>query len=157
MCRPIRPIIVYNSRVKEWHIRREIVIDTPIANVWQHVVVPERISRWWCAGEPVRLVFEPHENGHFEEHYDDGSFAYDLTGRIVAVDPPHRLAIRRRTDDAPAPADRVDISLHETDGRTRVLLTHTFESLPADRRGEMEGYFADGWSSALEALRSALE
>ena len=81
--------------MEEWSIRREVVIDAPVDDVWQHVVVPERISRWWCAGEPVRLAFGPQENGHFEEHYDDGSFAYDLTGRIEAVEPPHSPHARK--------------------------------------------------------------
>jgi uncharacterized protein YndB with AHSA1/START domain len=140
----------------EWSIRREIVIDAPIDVVWEFVATPEQISRWWCAGLPVELVFEQREGSHFEEHYDDGELAYDIEGTVWAFKPAERLAIRRMTEGSAAPADLVDITLSKKDEGTRVVLDHSFENLPEDRRQDMEEFFAGGWTAALQTLREAV-
>jgi len=139
--------------VTEWSIRRQVSIAAPAEAVWPLVGLPEGLSRWWCPPPTVHLAFDPRPGGRFEERYDDGSLAYRVEGTIVAYEPPRRLAVRRLTPNSAAPADVVEITLREEGSRTRVILRHTFEGPPRERRRDMVDYFARPWSDALRALR----
>ncbi|MBE3590574.1 MAG: SRPBCC domain-containing protein [Firmicutes bacterium] len=138
--------------MRAWGIRRRVSIAAPAEAVWAYVGVPELLSRWWCPPPTVRLAFEPRPGGRFEERYDDGRLAYRVEGTVLAYEPPRRLAVRRFTPGSPAPADVVEITLHEEGGRTRVVVRHAFEGLPPDRRRDMVDCFARPWSLSLRAL-----
>lgn len=101
-----------------WGIRRQVSIAAPAAAVWEHVGVPEHLSRWWCPPPAVRLAFEPYPGDRFEERYDDGRLAYRVEGTVLAYEPPRRWAVRRPTPGSAAPADVIEITLRE-DRRTR--------------------------------------
>lgn len=139
--------------MRPWSIRREVWVGAPVDAVWAYLGTAEQLSRWWCPPPSVRLAFEPRAGGRFEEHYDDGRFAYHVEGTVTVYEPPRRLAIRRLTPGSPAPSDVIELTLIEEGSRTRVVLEHCFEDLPVDRRKDMEDYFADAWSEALRALR----
>lgn len=135
-----------------WSIRREVCVQAPADVVWAYVGTPERLGEWWCPPPTVRFAFEPRKGSHFEEHYDDGRFAYDLEGTIVAYQPPRRLVVRRLTPGSPSPADLIEITLTEEGACTKVVLEHSFENLPESRRKDMEEYFAEPWSESLRTL-----
>lgn len=137
----------------EWSIRRELLIEATLDAVWTCMVTPARFSRWWCPPPTVEVMFEQREGGHYEEHYRNAVYAYDVEGTVVAYVPQQRLAIRRVTKGSRSPADLIDITLRDEGGRTRVVIDHSFEHLPEDRRKDMYEFFADGWSSALQRLR----
>lgn len=139
--------------MSEWSIRRELSIEAAPDVVWACVGTPACLSRWWCPPPTVELMFEQREGGHYEEHYKDAEYAYDLEGTVVAYVPQRRLAIRRVTEGSPSPADLIDITLSDEGDRARVVIDHSFEHLPENRRKDMKEVFADRWSSALQRLR----
>jgi uncharacterized protein YndB with AHSA1/START domain len=142
--------------MSEWSIDRETEIEAPIHSMWEFVAAPARVSRWWCAGGPVKVRFEAREGGHFEEHYDDCGYAYDIEGTVWAFEIPRRIAFRRVTKGTSVRADLIKITLSEYDGKTKVVLDHSFENLPENLQESMEEFYADGWSTALRTLRDAL-
>lgn len=136
-----------------WSIRRELLVHAPLDVVWGYVGTPSRLSGWWCPPPTVELIFEQRQGGRFEEHYRDAERAYDVKGTVVAYAPRQRLAVRRVTSGSPSPVDLIDITLRREGGHTRVILDHSFEHLPENRRKDMYDLFADRWSDALRRLR----
>ena len=136
-----------------WSFARSLVIKAAIAEVWEHVADPARLSRWWCPPPTVQIDFEPRVGSPYEERYEDDSYEYVLTGGITAVDEMRGLVIRRRTNGRFGPTDRVAITLEPHGRDTKVTITHTFEDIPIDRRGEARDFFSDGWDFSLELLR----
>lgn len=134
-------------------IRLDVAIDAPVDRVWGLVATPANTGRWYCAGEPVEIAFEPAPGGDFEERYRGEHPHDDLTGTVVAYTPPERLAVRRDTDGRFGPSDLIDITLREDAGRTTVVLEHTFTALPDGREREARAFYEPGWRAALERLR----
>jgi uncharacterized protein YndB with AHSA1/START domain len=91
-------------------IRRRVVLDAPIDDVWRAVIEPERLGAWF--GAEVEL--DPRPGGAIAFRLPDGSAR---RGVVEVVDPPHRLAFRWRTitsgPSGPAVADvsRVELEL----------------------------------------------
>ena len=136
-----------------WSFARSLVIKAAIAEVWEHLADPARLSRWWCPPPTVQIDFEPRAGSHYEERYNDDSYDYVLTGEITAVDEMRHLVIRRRTNGRFGPTDRIEIVLEPHGRDTKVTITHTFVDIPVDRRGEARDFFSDGWDFSLELLR----
>ena len=145
--------MVWGRCMDDWAIRQEIAIAAGQDAVWRCVADPERLSRWYCAGGPVKVRFEPRKGSRFEEHYDDGEHAYDIEGVIWSFDQPRRLLIRREAVDPSVSADFIDIRLDEQNQKTRVVIEHSFENLAPRKREAMEEFYSDGWAAALRTLR----
>ncbi|WP_240372793.1 SRPBCC family protein [Brevibacterium zhoupengii] len=139
-----------------WGFARSLVIKAAVSKVWGHVADPARLSRWWCPPPTVQIDFEPRVGSPYEERYEDDSYDYVLTGEITAVEELRRLVIRRRTNGRFGPIDRVEIVLEPHSRDTKVTITHTFEDIPIDRRGEARDFFSDGWDFSLELLRRTI-
>jgi uncharacterized protein YndB with AHSA1/START domain len=139
--------------MSDWSIRTERSLAAPAEVVWRCVGTPELISRWWCPPPTVRIDLDP-VTRVFRERYDDGELRYAVVGSVVVYEPPSRLTVRRETPASAAPADRIAITLIPTVEGTQVLLEHSFEELPVDRRDEMVDFYADGWQQALSGLAS---
>jgi aminodeoxyfutalosine deaminase len=136
-----------------WRIRRQVTVEAPPERVWRYVATPEWTSRWWCPPPSVTIGFEPRKGGRYEERYRDDGYAYQVSGTVQAYVPAQRLAVRRETSGRFGPADLVEITLSGDGAGTTVMLDHSFEQLPAERRGEAYQFFADGWSHSLQLLR----
>lgn len=140
-----------------WCIQQAVIVDAAPEAVWQWIGTPARLSRWWCPLPTVRIRFEPTEDGHYQESYDDGDDRYDLTGTVIDYTPKERLTIERETSGRFGPTDRVSLSLSSTANGTRVVLVHTFKDLPATRQNDAETFFAEPWSESLLQLQRLVE
>lgn len=58
-----------------WSFARSLVIKAVIAEVWEHVADPARLSRWWCPPPTVQIDFEPRVGSPYEERYEDDSYS----------------------------------------------------------------------------------
>ena len=109
-------------------IRVERRYDHPIERVWEAVTTPEGLAEWFPA--PVR----------FEGGVADFG---DEKGRVLAFEPPHRLAFTWGDD-------QLEFELRAEGDGTVFVLTHTF----SDRPGAAS--FASGWEHCLRVLSLVL-
>jgi uncharacterized protein YndB with AHSA1/START domain len=111
--------------------------------VFRYFTDPERYREWM--GTAVRL--EPVPGGVYRVGMRDGVAA---EGRFVEVDPPHRLVFTWGWTElfpvAPG-SSRVEVTLTEEDGGTRLVLRHS--GLPTD---ETRGQHRTGWAMYLGRL-----
>jgi uncharacterized protein YndB with AHSA1/START domain len=103
-------------------VRREIVLDAPLEDVWVAVSAPEHLGAWFGA----EVDFEPRPGAALSFRFPDGSAR---RGVVESVEPPRRLVIRWRpvrVDGAEVwlgDASTVELTLEPAaDGRTRVLV-----------------------------------
>ncbi|GAA4892942.1 uncharacterized protein YndB with AHSA1/START domain [Stackebrandtia albiflava] len=138
-------------------ISHDIVIDAPIARVWEALTRPEELSRWFGSagefargdGQELRLRWEEH--GTFIAH-------------IEREEAPHRFAWRwaLRPDEQPRRGNstHVDFVLAETGGLTRVEVTETgfttLDETPGQRADAVNDNLA-GWVGGLMSLKQYLE
>lgn len=139
-------------------VRHEVVVDLSQEEAFRAFDLDRVKPReHTLLASPIEAtVLEPHEGGDLYDRGTDGSVC--RWGRVLAFDPPHRLAFTwdigpdwQVTEDL-ARSSEVEVTfLPEDDGRTRVTLVHRhlerhaagWESL---RTGLDE---ADGWPTYL--------
>ena len=128
---------------------------TEVLEVSMHIEAkPETVFRYFT--DPARYVqwmghtaiLEPMPGGAYRICMRGG---VEAAGRFVEIDPPHRVVFTwgwTHTDYGPPPGTtRVEVTLEEEDGGTRVLLRH--HDLPT------EGYIEQhrqGWNLYLARL-----
>jgi len=105
-------------------IRVERRYDHPIERVWDAVTTPKGLAEWFPA--PVRFEGDVADFG-------------DEQGKVLAFEPPHRLAFTWGDD-------RLEFELRAEGDGTVFVLTHTF----SDRAGAAS--FASGWENCLQVL-----
>lgn len=143
-------------------ITREITIDAPVERVWALITEPEHLGTWFGdAGAEVDLRPGGQMTLRWTEHGVQ-------TGRVEAVEPPHRFAFRWRayhTRDAPEltpdTSTLVEFTLTEAGtGGTRVtVLESGFAGLTgpdAERTASFEGN-TRGWAQELGHLAEHAE
>lgn len=117
-------------------IRREVIVEAPLEEVWAALTARERLGAWF--GADVELEVRP--DGPVSFRFADGSVR---RGVVETVEPPERFAFRWRVvgiGDEGASAGNgttVEFRLSRTDdGRTLVVVTEDpapagFPGLPA--------------------------
>src|SRR5215203_4571560 len=83
-------------------VQREVVIDAPLAHVWQLVATEEGLRQWW--GNTIFL--EAKEGGRCEEWRNEarpGDLASPTRwqGVVTTYAPPYQLMLTMRAQDAP--------------------------------------------------------
>ena len=138
--------------------------DAPIDRVWQLWADPRRLERWWGPPNYPATVQE----------YDltpGGDVAYFMTGpdgaryhgwwRVTSVNPPKSLEfIDGFADEQGAPVDdlptsTVQVQLAELDGRTRMELRSTFDSLEQMEKSVSMGS-VEGMQQAINQMDALL-
>jgi len=109
-------------------IRVQRRYDHPIERVWDAVTTPEGLAEWFPA--PVRFEGDVADFG-------------DEKGKVLAFEPPHRLAFTWGDD-------QLEFELRTEGNGTVFVLTHTF----SDRAGAAS--FASGWENCLRVLSLVL-
>ncbi len=108
----------------------------PVERLWAAVTDPEELSRWF----PSRVRMQPRAGGTIEFYGDPNMPDADLTGTILAYDPPRRLAFTWG-------ASELHFSLEPSgDGGCTLTLTDVLEARNAAARD------AAGWSVCLAEL-----
>jgi uncharacterized protein YndB with AHSA1/START domain len=128
------------------HIRHRVGIDAPIERVYEAVATPEGLAGWWTpdvAGEPAeggRLAF---------------GFGGPEPAAVFAIEeltPPTRVRWRCVAGMAEWLGSTVTYDLHEADGETVVLFTHSW--LEAS---EVLHHCSTKWATFLLGMRAGLE
>jgi uncharacterized protein YndB with AHSA1/START domain len=125
-------------------MKRTILIDAPREVVWRCFTDPDLRARWLGPG-----ILDPRPGGPFRATLDGGP---TLAGDVVEVEPGVRLVFTFGWDphpgvpDLPAGASRVEVTLTDEAGGTRVTVHHT--GLPDD----LVGPTVTGWEGYLERL-----
>ncbi|HET7465449.1 MAG TPA: SRPBCC domain-containing protein [Candidatus Dormibacteraeota bacterium] len=121
-----------------------IDIEAPIDVVFEHLVKPDRMTRWMGS----RATLHPVPGGEFSVDIN----GYLVRGEYVEVEPPHRVVVSwgmEGVEDLPPGSSRVEFTLTPTRNGTTVSLRHT--ALPESHsRGH-----ATGWSNYLGRLAVA--
>ena len=133
-------------------LRASRVLAAPRARVWEALVDPEQVARWWGpagftthaadldarAGGAYRFTMQPPEGD-----------AFHLAGEFLVVEPPERLSYTFRWEP-PDPDDQetvATLTLAEEDGSTRIELVQG--PFRTEARRELH---AAGWSETLDKL-----
>lgn len=104
-------------------IQKEIEIAASAASVWQFLGSEAGLRQWWG----TELTLEAKPGGRCEERsLYQGRVRY-LCGQVTTYDPPRQLTLLLRSvaHASGEPAwMTISLTLHETQGRTRVALVH---------------------------------
>ena len=127
----------------------EIYRDLPgsIERVWDYLTKSELRQKWICAGDvsdhvggPIDFKFD---HTRLSKHPTPGSHEDtgedDMTGIILAYDPPHHLAFSWPSSEGEAPTE-VIIRLTEIEGGVRLHLRHEKLMTEAYKAGASAGW-----------------
>ena len=140
--------------MQELTTQASVVIDAPIASVWEALTTPELISRWffgvdtesdWVEGGPI-----VHRGEYQGRPYED-------KGTIVRIEPP-RLLVHTHWSPASGLEDRPEhyqeVSWELAERGERTELTVREVNLPSE---EAKSVSEQAWQAALSALKALLE
>jgi uncharacterized protein YndB with AHSA1/START domain len=131
-----------------------ITIEAPMTRVWEALITPTLIKRWffgvdtvtdWSVGSPI-----VHRGEYQGRPYED-------KGTILEIEPPHRLVHSHWSPvsglpDEPQSYQRVTWELTEDDGGTELMISEV--NLPSE---EARTTSEKSWRMALENLKRLLE
>jgi uncharacterized protein YndB with AHSA1/START domain len=139
-------------------IRKSTHVEAPIERVWRAISDHREFGAWFRvaldqpfeAGKPStgRIALPGYEHIRWN-------------AEIVAVEPPHRLALRwhtyaidPRVDYSGEPTTLVEFHLTERDGGTDIEVVESgFDALPAHRRDEAFRMNDSGWEQQMANIR----
>ncbi|WP_372530564.1 SRPBCC domain-containing protein [Euzebya sp.] len=123
----------------------------------------ERMDVWWPPGKSVaggdaEVVVEARPGGRIYERTPDG-VEHDW-GRVVATDPPHRIAFTWHLMFDAADATDVEVTFTPIADGTRVRVVHTgWDRLARERGTDVAAQRRDrnraGWTAVTAAFRAA--
>lgn len=125
-------------------------IKASAEQVWQALTDADVTAQYWAHAN----ISDWQPGSAWEHQRVDGSGIVDVTGRVIAVEPPTRLVIT--FEDAPAQFPRepsvVTFLIEPHEDIVRLTVTH--ENLP--NRAMLNG-ISHGWPAVLANLKSLLE
>lgn len=145
--------VVDSSSQTELVVRKSVTVRRSTQDAFR--VFTERIGSWWplvthsvYGDEATDAVLEPRVGGRFYERGPNG--AESEWGRVLAWQPPHRIAFTMYPGRDESVATRVDVTFTGTDdGGTLVVLEHRgWEVHGADAEKYFRSY-DEGWEKVL--------
>ena len=127
-------------------VRREVVLEEPVAEVWQALTDPERLAEWFA--NDVELDARRDGSGVFR--WDDGSVRHAV---VEELEPQRRFGFRWYEPGCDESATHVELTLEELPEGTRLVVV---EAAPvATRASALAGEWSWGVSllAALPRLR----
>jgi uncharacterized protein YndB with AHSA1/START domain len=128
-------------------IKKEIVIDAPVAKVWKHLTDPEKIAGWLMPND-----FEAVVGKHFVlkcEHQENISC-------VVKETVPHQKLVYSFHSDTIKVKTLVTITLAQEGKSTRLTLVHSgWDALPPGEQDVADNYDG-GWGGFLEKLQGQI-
>ncbi len=119
--------------------------------VWQALTDADLTARHW--GHANVSDWQP--GSAWEHRRTDGSGAVDVTGRVIAAEPPSRLVITFEDNPDAEPAREPSVVTFLVEPHQDIVrLTVTHGNLPNE---EMLGGISQGWPAVLANLKSLLE
>jgi uncharacterized protein YndB with AHSA1/START domain len=133
-------------------IHKSLVVDCSVERAFD--VFTRGISSWWPAasysigGDAVtEIIIEERVGGRvFERDADGGEGEW---GRVLAWDPPARVAMTWYPGHDPAEATELEVSFAADGDRTRVDLVHSGWETRAARAEEARTSYDTGWEAVL--------
>lgn len=135
-----------------WSLSRSVTLDVDAGTLWPWLTEGDRLDQWWCPPPTVSISLEPRVGGQYEEHYQDGSHAYDIDGTVEVYDPPMTLAIRRHVDGDFGDTDIITFSLISRREDTLLTLEHSFPEIDPSLHERARAYYLPGWADSLARL-----
>jgi uncharacterized protein YndB with AHSA1/START domain len=96
-------------------VRIEVVVPTPVAEVWTAVTEPARLAQWYGTIEGDLRVGGSYHALLFPSGWDG-------TGHVLECEPPRRLVIESAEEGSSGSRDELELTA-EGPGSTRVVLT----------------------------------
>lgn len=129
-------------------IKREIIIEAPVAKVWEHITDPQKIAGWLMPND-----FEAMTGKTFTmDCQEQGT----ITCAVREVVPLQKLVYSFKSKLTKVDT-LVTITLAKEGQGTRLTLVHSgWDSLPPDEQGIAE-VFGGGWGAGLEKLRQQIK
>lgn len=128
-------------------VKREIVIEAPVAKVWKHITDSEKIAEWLMPNDFAAVV-----GTNF-------SLECPVQGQISCVVKqvvPEQKLVYSFTSRATKVETTVTITLAAEGKRTRVTLVHSgWDALPPGDQG-ISDEFGKGWGAGLEKLATQI-
>ena len=128
-------------------IRKTVLVDFAPAEAFE--LFTSRVSSWWPTAthsygheKVTDVVFEPFIGGSFYEVTDGGTAPW---GKVIAWEPPHRLAVEWQIGKCAG--TEVEVRFSPEGPGSRVELEHRGWERVADA-GEWQGYNG-GWDAVL--------
>jgi len=112
------------------------------------------LARWWplaqfhTGPDPIDCAIEPQVGGRIYERSTDGSET--MWGRVLAYEPPHRLAFSWLVGLSAEAEQRVEISFTAEGGGTRVELTHSGWEKLGEAAAALRDRYDSGWGTLIE-------
>jgi uncharacterized protein YndB with AHSA1/START domain len=133
-------------------IHKSLVVDCSVERAFD--VFTRGISSWWpvdsysIGGDAVtEIIIEERVGGRvFERDADGGEGEW---GRVLAWDPPARVAMTWYPGHDPAEATELEVSFAADGDRTRVDLVHRGWETRAARAEEARTSYDTGWEAVL--------
>jgi uncharacterized protein YndB with AHSA1/START domain len=136
-------------------IERDVLIDAPVARVWELLTGAEHLGRWFGdAGAEIEL----RPGGALSLSWREYG---TVRGRVEAVEPPHRVAYRwaatreSRAEPTPANSTLIEFTLAAEGDGTRVSVVESgFDGLEVDveERTAALASHTEGWAAELDEL-----
>ena len=143
-------------------IRKSTFIQAPIDRVWSALSDHRQFGEWFKVA--LDQPFEPGKPS--TAHITHSGYEHvKWNAEVVAVEPPHRLALRwhpyaidPNVDYSNELTTLVEFTLTESDGGTNVEVVESgFDALPASRRDEAFRMNAGGWEQQVINIRDYAE
>jgi uncharacterized protein YndB with AHSA1/START domain len=129
--------------------------DAPRELVYACHTQSEHIRNWWGRGNPldVELDFSVGGRWRFVEHADGQEHAF--RGEVKAIDPPNGFTWTFEYEPMPGHVLTENYVFTETDGKTTVTSTSTFDN-KEDRDGMLQSGMESGANDSYDALDAYL-
>jgi uncharacterized protein YndB with AHSA1/START domain len=125
-------------------IKKEIVIDAPVAKVWEHITDPTKIAGWLMPND-----FEAQVGRCFRMDCDAEGVISCVVKEII---PEEKLVYSFTSKDIKIETT-VTITLTSEKEHTRLTLVHSgWDALPPEDQG-IAGKFEEGWGEHLTVLQ----
>lgn len=136
-------------------IKKEVLINAPVAKVWQHLTDSKKLESWLMVND-----FKPRIGRKFIfrcEVSDDDEWDGIVYCELKEITPMKRLVFSW-TSDQIKDQTLVTITLEQVEDKTRVTLIHSgWDKLPPDKDFLFDNYDS-GWGSYIEQkLKAAVE
>lgn len=139
-------------------IRKSTFIQAPIERVWRALSDHREFGEWFKVALDQPFEAGKPSTGHITH---PGYEHIKWNAQVVAVEPPHRLALRwhpyaidPNVDYSNEPTTLVEFTLAEQDSGTRVEVVESgFDAIPASRRDEAFRMNSGGWEAQMENIK----